>query len=97
MIERLFDKPPNAAIPSVNHFFAEVWSRSEIESFVAFGEEECRNAAARLAEQGEPDGSSEYTKINQILHHLRGQAWRRSQQLSKIDSINSRVRRRLNQ
>jgi hypothetical protein len=97
MIERLFDKPPNAAIPWVRHFLAETWSGSEIESFVAFCEQEYRNAADLLAKQGEPSGSLECFKLDQILYHLRNQAWLRSQQLSKIDSINSRVREHLSQ
>lgn len=97
MIVRLFELPPNAALSLVKGFLAEAWSTSEIKAFVRFCEQEYRNAKDALAERGEPNGSLEYIKINQILHHLRDQVWRRSQQLSKIASINSRVGRRLSQ
>jgi hypothetical protein len=97
MIERLFDKPPNAAISWVKRFLFEAWSKSEIENFVAFCEGEYRNAADVLAEQGASDGSWEYMKINQILYHVKDQAWDRSQQLLRIDSIESKVRERLSQ
>jgi len=95
MIERLFDKPPSAAISWVRCFLTEAWSKSEIENFLAFCEEEYRNAADVLAKQGVSDGGWEYIKINQILRHLKEQAWGRSQQLFRIDSIESRFRERL--
>ena len=97
MIVRLFDKPPAAAVSWAKHFFAEAWSRSEIDSFVTFCEQEYQNAADMVAKRGEPYGSFEYIKIDQILYHIRNQAWLRVQQLSKIDSIHSSVRERLGQ
>src|SRR5271154_276339 len=95
MSQRLFDLPSAAAISWVRYFFVETWSLSEVESFVAFCRQERRDATDRLVAQGVPYGSLEFIKVNQIWNHVRDQAWLRNRQLSRIDSVNSKIRERV--
>jgi len=95
MIETLFDLPPNAAVAWVKKFLSEAWSTPEVKEFVNFCEKDYQYRKDDLTERAEP-GGIEHIKIDQILYHLRDQAWHRNQKLLKIDLINSRVRQRLN-
>jgi len=95
MTVRLFELAPNAAIAWIKKFLAEEWSTSGIQSFVRFCEGEYQNRKDALAERAEPSGSLEHIKTDQILHHLRNEAWHRIQRLRNIDFVNSKIRESL--